>query len=92
MTNVLFSLWSDVMETLSTSVFRISTYFSAKKNSFFNYSCKTFKVNGIQTILHRTFNVRFTALSFQKEVFFLKFFFSITMGFPISLKLVENHV
>ena len=74
--------------TLSNSVFRKPT-FTGLGTSFFSYFCKTFKVDGIQSLLYPAFNVCSTALSFQKEVSFLKDFLH-NNGFP--LKLVENHV
>ena len=74
--------------SFSNSVFRKPT-FTGLGTSFFSHSCQTFKVNGIKTLLHRAFNVCSTALSFQKEVSFLKDFFH-NNGFP--LKLIENQV
>ena len=75
-------------KTFSTSVFRKST-FSGLGASFFSHSCKLFKINGIQTLLHRAFNVCSSALLFQKEISFLKQFFH-NNGFPH--KLFENQV
>ena len=67
----------------STSVFRKTT-FSGLGSSFFSYCCRTFKTNSIQTLLHRGYTICSSALSFHREVVFLRNFFH-NNGFPTKL-------
>ena len=43
--------------------------------SFFSFCCQIFKTNGIQTLLHRAYNVCSSSVSFRHEVSFLRNFF-----------------
>ena len=69
--------------SFSTSVFRKKT-FSGLGTSFFSYCCRIFKINGIQTILHRAYNICSSPSSFHEEVSFLRTFFH-NNGFPHTL-------
>ena len=69
--------------SLTTSVFRKST-FSGLGTSFFSYCCRIFKTNGIQTLLHRAYNICSSPASFREEVSFLRNFF-YNNGFPRHL-------
>ena len=69
--------------SFSTSVFRKTSH-SGLGTSFFSYCCRIFKINGIQTLLHRAFIICSSANSFHDEVSFLQNFFHDN-GFPLQL-------
>ena len=68
---------------ISTSVFRKNT-FSGQGISFFSYCCTKFKINAINTVLHRAYNICSSNLSLHQEIQFLQNFFE-TNGFPRNL-------
>ena len=68
---------------LLSSVYRKPS-FSGLGTSYFSYCCSKFKVNVIQTLLHRAYNICSSNNFFQKEVSFLKQFFS-SNGYPSLL-------
>ena len=70
----------------SSSVHRKPT-FTGLGTSFFSFCCNRFKINVIQTLLNRAYNICSSALSFQQEITFLKNFF-FNNGYPKTL--VEN--
>ena len=69
--------------SFSTSVFRKST-FSGQGISFFSYCCTKFKINAINTLLHRAYNLCSSNMSLHSEIKFLQNFFE-NNGFPRNL-------
>ena len=71
---------NDGFETL---VYRKST-FTQLGTSFFSFIPNSFKLNSINTLINRAYNVSSSYFSLDKEFTFLKRFFKIN-GFPLSL-------
>ena len=78
----------DVKINRKNNIFHTSVYrkpsFSGLGTSFFSFCCKTFKTNGIQTLLNRAYNICSSNLSLREEIAFLKNFFH-SNGFPKQL-------
>ena len=69
----------DVNVTRMNGRFQTTVYrkpsFTGLGTSFFSFCCTRFKMNGIQTLLHRAYCICSNATLFHKEVSFLKQFF-----------------
>ena len=57
--------------TISTSVFRKKT-FTCQSLNWFSFCPEIFKLNSIQTLIHRAFNITSNYSLFHKEMMFLK--------------------
>jgi len=83
----------DMLITRSVDGFHSTVYrkdtFTGLGINFSSYCPLTYKINAIKTLIYRAYHLSSSYLNFNKEIVFLREFFS-NNGFPLNI--FENHV